>query len=106
MVSAMIRAGCMEDQRVGVVLRHFVQPNAGVADGKLRDEIRCLYGEEIKEGPLPLLEVRGRPHDRDRHLHGPIEGVLVETSSLVGRSSDDHRANSGATAATGGVATT
>jgi hypothetical protein len=84
----------------------FVQSYAQVADGQLWDEIRCLYGEEIKEVPLPLLEIRGRPHGRDRHLHRPFEGVLVETGSLVGRSADDNRVYGGATTATGGVTTT
>jgi hypothetical protein len=45
----------MEEQRVGVVLRMFVELDAGVADGQLRNEICGLDGEEIKEGPLPLL---------------------------------------------------
>jgi hypothetical protein len=84
----------------------FVQRDARVSDGQLWDEIRCLYGEEIKEVPLPLLKVRGRPHGRDRHLHGPVEGVLVKTGYLVGCSADDHRVNGGATGVTGGVTTT
>jgi hypothetical protein len=47
----------------------------------------------VKEVPLPLLEVGSGPHGRDRHLHGPVEGVLVETRSLVGRAANDHRVN-------------
>jgi hypothetical protein len=37
----------MEEQHVGVVLRLFVQSDAGVADGQLRNEIYGLDAEEI-----------------------------------------------------------
>jgi hypothetical protein len=63
LVNALIRDGYMEEQHVGVVLRLFVQPDAGVADGKLRNEICGLDGEEIKDGPLSLFKVHGRAHD-------------------------------------------
>jgi hypothetical protein len=63
--SAPIHTDGMEEQCVGVVLRVYIQPDARVADGELWDEIRCLYGEEIKKVPLPLLEIRSRPHDKE-----------------------------------------
>jgi hypothetical protein len=40
------------------------------------------------------------------HLHGPVEGFLVEAGGLVCRSADDYRVNGGATTATGGVVAT
>jgi hypothetical protein len=68
----------VEQEGVGVVLRLLIQQDARLADGELGDELRCFEGEEVKEIPLPLLEVRVGPYGGDRHLHGPCECVLIK----------------------------
>jgi hypothetical protein len=102
-VIALIVVGCMEQQCVGVVLCLLIQPDARLADGQPGDEVRCLYGEEVQEVPLLVREVRGGPHGGDRHLHGPVEGVLIKAGCFMGSAADDHRVNGGETAATAAV---
>jgi hypothetical protein len=99
-------AGGMEQQCVGVVMCLLIHPDARLADGQIGDEVRYLEGEEVQEVPFPLLEVRGGPHGGDRHLHGPVEGVLIKAGCFMGSAADDYRVNGRATAATAVVSTT
>jgi hypothetical protein len=73
-----------------------IQPDARLADGELRDEVRCFEGEEVEEVPLPLLVLRGGPMvgtdilmDRLRaSLPKPVASLATRpttTGSMVGR---------------------
>jgi hypothetical protein len=55
----------MEQKCVGVVLGMLIKPRARLADGQLRDEVRCFEEEEVEEVPLSLLECRVGPHGGD-----------------------------------------
>jgi hypothetical protein len=103
MVNPLVFAGSVQQQGIGVVLGLLVQPYARLASGQLGDEVRGFQRKEGKNAPFPLIEAYVWPHGGDRHFHGPVERVLVETGGLMSSAADDYWVNGGATTPTSAV---
>jgi hypothetical protein len=82
-----------------------IQPDARLADGQLGNEVRYFDGEEVRKFLFHCMKSGLGPMVGTDIIMDRLKGVLVKAGCFMCNTTDDHRANGGATAATDAMST-